>query len=103
MDILEVLVDAFADGGVAGYEVCKAQTPGTPVSTNLTDDKLAFRLCFHYGLVYLLDGVDSLVIDLFQTLLRLDIADDSHQHEEQAGCPLYVDTTLFHSCGMLWF
>ena len=46
MDILEVLADDLADGGVIRDEVGKEQAPGTPVATDLTDDELTFRLGF---------------------------------------------------------
>lgn len=70
MDIDKVLVNDIADGTVIRYEVSKPQAPGTPVATNLTDDELSFRLGFCYGLAYLLDGVDVLVIDLLPLDLR---------------------------------
>ena len=59
MDILEVLADDLADGGVIRDEVGKAQAPGTPVAAHLTDDELAFRLGFRYCLVYLFDGINA--------------------------------------------
>ena len=68
MDILEVLADDLADGAVIRDEVGKAQAPGTPVATHLTDDELAFRLSFRYCLAYLLEGINCLIIYLFQPL-----------------------------------
>ena len=68
MDIFKVLVDDLADGGVIRDEVGKAQAPMAPVSTDLTDDELAFRLGFRYCLVYLLNGINGLIIYFFQPL-----------------------------------
>lgn len=71
MDILEVLVDDIADIGIIRNIVCKPQTSGTPVATNLTDDEFSLRFRLDNRLVYLLDGVDVLVIHLFQTRLSI--------------------------------
>ena len=72
MDILEVLVDDTADGGVVRDEISKAQAPGTPVAAYLTDDELAVGLGLEDGLVNLLKGVDIFVIYLLQRRLRLN-------------------------------
>ena len=44
MDIFEVVADDLADGRVVRDEIGKAQTPGTPVATHLTDDELTIGL-----------------------------------------------------------
>jgi hypothetical protein len=72
MDILKVLGDNLTDGRVIRNEVGKPQAPGAPVSTYLTDDELPFSLSLDKSLVYLLDRVDVLVIDLFQRSLSFD-------------------------------
>ena len=64
MDIFKVLVNDFADCGIIRDEVCKTQTPGTPVATHLTNNELSFRRSLGNGLVYLLYGVDGLVVYL---------------------------------------
>ena len=74
MDIFEVVVDDLADGCVVRDEIGKAQTPGTPVATHLTDDELTvgLGLGLEDGLIDLLEGVDRFVIHLFQRRLGLN-------------------------------
>ena len=72
MDILKVRVNNLADSGIVRDEVCKAQTPGTPVTTHLTDDKLTLLLSLRHSLIYLLNGVDIFVIHLFQACLGMN-------------------------------
>ena len=72
MDILKILVDNLADGGVAGDEIGKAQAPWAPVATYLTNDELTFGLGFDKRLVYLFKGVDVLVIYLLQHSLGIN-------------------------------
>ena len=69
VDILEVLVDDLTNRGVVGDEVGKLQAPRAPVATDLTDDELVGRLGFRHSLVYLLQWVNSLVVDLLQPRL----------------------------------
>ena len=64
VDINKAFVNDIAYCGVFRDEVCKPQAPGAPVATHLTDDELPFSLGFQYSMVYLLDGVNVLVIDL---------------------------------------
>ena len=62
VDIHETVVNNLTDCAVVRDEIGKAQAPRTPVTTNLTDDELSFRLSFGNGLVYLFDGVDIFVV-----------------------------------------
>ena len=79
MDVLEVIVNDLADGGVIGDEVSKPQAPRAPVSSHLTDDELAFGLGLYERLVYLLQGIDILIVHLLQTVLSC------HCESEQYG------------------
>ena len=71
MDILEVVVDDLADGCVIRDEICKAQTPGTPVAAHLTDDELTTVIGLEEGLVNLFDGVNVFVVYLLQRCLGM--------------------------------
>ena len=71
MDIDKVLVNDFANRGIFGDEISELQAPGTPIATHLTDDELAFGLSFRYSLVYLLDGINILVIHFLQRFLSV--------------------------------
>jgi hypothetical protein len=75
MDILEVLADDLADSGIICDEVGKAQAPGAPVATHLTNDELALCLRLDDSLIDLFQWVYVLVIYLFES--RLGINGDS--------------------------
>ena len=66
MDVNEVFVNHLAYGAVVAYEIGKPQTPRAPIATDLAYHKFTLGFCLGNGLVYLLNGIEALVIDFFQ-------------------------------------
>ena len=77
-DIDKVFVNQIADCAVVGDEISEMQAPRAPVSTHLADDELVLCLGFCDGLVNLHDGVDVLIINLFQRGLSVGCGHDKH-------------------------
>ena len=69
MDILKILIDKLADVSILAHEVSETQAPRAPVASDLTDDELTFTFGLSNGLVNLLNGIDILIIYLFQCSL----------------------------------
>ena len=97
MDIDKVLINDMANSRVIRDEVSKAQTPGTPVASNLADDKLAFGFGFRDSLVYLLDGIDVLVIDFLERSLSVCRQGKESCYYCQNQIFLHITATLLHS------
>ena len=69
MDIYKVLVNHLADSSIFGNKIRETQAPRAPVAANLTDNEFTFRLRFRYSLIYLLQRIDFLVVNLRQRCL----------------------------------
>lgn len=63
-----VVFDDGSDDAIFFCEICKTQTPGTPVPSYLAEDELVFGLSLFYSFVDLVHGIDALVVDFGQSL-----------------------------------
>ena len=75
---LKVVFHQFRDLRIFGDKIGEAEAPGAPVAAHLADDELVLCLGFRYGLIYLNDGVDVLIIHLFQRGLSVGCGHDKH-------------------------
>ena len=66
MDVNEVFIYHLAYRTVIAYIISKAQAPRAPIATDLAYHKFTLGFCLGDSLVYLLNGIEALVIDLFQ-------------------------------------
>ena len=67
--INEVVTYNLAYCGVVGNEVCKSQTPRTPVASHLTYYILTLFSCLGYSFVHLFEWIDVFVIHFLEYCL----------------------------------
>ena len=71
MNIFEMIIHHLVDRSILLYKIGKLQAPWAPVTTYLTDNKLAILLGFSQSLINLSHRIDAFIIHLLESSLHL--------------------------------